>query len=432
MRVFVVDHGQAVGRARGPDSCVLAVASHATRKRRMVIKPRIWGFICTSAHPDGCAANVASQVARIRTVGVHHGGPRNVLVIGASTGYGLASRITAAFGFGAATLGVFLEKPGSSRRPASAGWYNTASFTRQAQARGIPCLSLNGDAFAAATRERAIGLIREQMGGTVDLVIYSVAAARRVMPDGTSVHTAVKPIGETFAGTTVDLASGTLCETRVEPATPAEIVATTAVMGGDGWRQWIHALDAAGVLAADARTVAFSYIGPQATWPIYRHGTLGRAKRDLEQAAGELAHHFSRPDFARVAVLKSIVTQSSAAIPVIPLYLASLFKVMKARGLHEDALDQQQRLFRDWLYPQATAPAPDEEGRLRLDDRELDASVQAACQDLWSRVDGDNFLRLTDFIGYRDAFAQQFGFALDGIDYDADVDPQVSFPCATP
>lgn len=398
----------------------------------MVIKPRIWGFICTSAHPRGCAVQVADQVARVRASGLRRDGPRKVLVIGASTGYGLASRITAAFGFGAATLGVFLEKPGSARRTASAGWYNTAAFTQQAQAAGIPCLSLNGDAFAAATRERAIELIRRHMGGSVDLVIYSLAAPRRLMPDGTRLDTVLKPIGQPFIGSTIDTASGELREVRVDPADAAEIAATTAVMGGDGWTRWIDALAAAGVLADDARTVAFSYLGPEVTWPIYRDGTIGRAKQDLKRTAAELDRRFARPGFARVAVLKSVVTQSSAAIPVVPLYLSLLFRVMKDRGLHEEAIDQQQRLFRDWLYPSAAPPAPDEAGRLRLDERELRADVQATCRELWNRVDAGNLARIADFAGYREAFLRLFGFACDGIDYDAEVDPQVTFPCATP
>ena len=390
----------------------------------MRIDPRVWGFICTTAHPHGCAANVRDVIARARGTAPAGSGPRRVLVLGASTGYGLAARVAAAFGHGAATLGVFLEKPATARKPGSAGWYNAVAFEAEARAAGLVSASLNADAFADATRAQAIGMIHDVLGGPVDLVIHSLAAPQRRLPDsGETVRTALRPIGEAFVGTSIDTDNDRLCEVRVEPASDAEILDTVAVMGGDDWTRWMHALRDAGALADNARSVAFSYLGPELTWPIYRHGTIGRAKADLERAAQALNAEAGRDDFARVALLKSIVTQASAAIPVIPLYLSVVSRVLRARDLQEDALDQQLRLFRA-LYPVGAEAEGllDGEGRWRLDQRELRDDVQAECMALWPRIRDDNLFELTDYAGYKREFLRLFGFARDDIDYAADVD----------
>lgn len=398
----------------------------------MIIQPRTWGFVCTTAHPDGCAANVREQIAQVRQAGPTEQGPRRVLVIGASTGYGLAARINAAYGHGAATLGVFLEKPARGRKTASAGWYNAAAFEREAQKAGLTSVSLNADAFAHETRQRALELIRSELGGPVDLVIYSLAAPARRLPDsGETVRTVLRPIGETFHGTTIDTDKDCLTEVEVEPASDEEIEHTVAVMGGEDWQLWIDALDQAGLLSDDARTVAFSYLGPELTWPIYRNGTIGRAKAHLEQTAGAMRERTGRPDFARVAILKSIVSQASAAIPVIPLYLSVVARVMAERGLDEGAIEQQIRLFRDFLYPAKGTAAIDGQGRLRLDDRELADEVQQACMALWGRVNNANLAEITDYPGYKRRFLNLFGFAREDIDYNADTDPQVPFAPAT-
>lgn len=398
----------------------------------MVIHPRTWGFICTTAHPLGCEKNVLDRIEVTRKLGPRNDGPKRVLVIGASTGYGLAARITAAFGFGAATLGVFFEKPGKGKKTATAGWYNSAAFDRAAKNAGLTSLSINADAFSDATRDRVIGAIREKMAGPTDLVIYSLASPVRRLPDtGERVRTALRPIGEPFSGTTIDTDRDSLKTVSVEPATEREIADTVTVMGGDDWTRWIDALADADVLASDARTVAFSYIGPEATWPIYRDGTIGRAKNHLEQSAAGLRERFGNPNFARVAILKSIVTQASAAIPVIPLYMSLVFKVMKEKGLDEGAIEQQNRLFRDCLYPADGAPATVDDNRWRLDDRELRDDVQAACASLWPRVTDDSLLELTDYAGYKHDFLNLFGFAREDVDYDADIDPRVEFDCIT-
>ncbi|MDN5869336.1 MAG: trans-2-enoyl-CoA reductase family protein [Nitrococcus sp.] len=395
----------------------------------MIIEPRIWGFLCTTAHPAGCAANVRAAIAATRRLGTRNDGPTRVLVVGASSGYGLAARITAAFGFGAATLGVFKEKPAKKRKTASAGWYHAAAFQRMADEAGLTSFSLNADAFADATRERAMELIRNQLGGSVDLVIHSLAAPMRTLPaTGETLHTVLKPIGKAFHGTTIDTDTDRLEQVSVEPANRQEIDDTVRVMGGEDWQLWIEALAGAGLLADAARTLAFSYLGPELTSPIYRHGTIGRAKAHLEQTARNLSRRCGRDDFARVAVLKSIVTQASAAIPVIPLYLSVVRRVLCERGLEEGAIDQQNRLFRDFLHPEREpAPPVDEAGRVRLDERELSDEVQAACRAIWPRIDNDNLAKLTDYAGYKRTFLNLYGFARDDVDYSVDVDPVVDF-----
>ncbi|HET6725700.1 MAG TPA: enoyl-ACP reductase FabV [Gammaproteobacteria bacterium] len=398
----------------------------------MIIKPKVWGFICTNAHPQGCEANVRDQIDTTRALGVRADGPKRVLVIGASTGYGLAARIAAAFGFGAATLGVFLEKPARGARTGSAGWYNAAAFDKLARDAGLKSVSINGDAFSNEARDAAIGAITEDLGGPVDLVIYSLAAPMRRLPDsGETVRTALKPIGAPFRGRTIDTDHDRLADAQVEPATEDEIAQTTRVMGGDDWALWVDALAGAGVLAENAKTVAFSYLGPEITWAIYRYGAIGHAKQHLERTAEALhERHADRGLNARVAILKSIVTQASAAIPVIPLYISLVFRVMKDKGLHEGAIEQQNRLLRDALYPAGGEPAPlDAEGRLRLDDRELRDDVQQACTTLWPQVNDGNLFELTDYAGYKSDFLKLFGFARDDIDYDADVPVDVDFNC---
>lgn len=390
----------------------------------MIVKPRIWGFICTTAHPQGCARNVAEQIEHTRRLGAGGPGPKRVLIVGASTGYGLAARVTAAFGFGAATLGVFFEKPGRDAKTGTAGWYNSTAFQEAAKGCGLACPSINADAFSDAARARAVQTVREELGGPVDLLIYSLASPQRRLP-GTNrtAHTALKPIGAAYSGKTIDTDKDRLAEVRVEPATEQEIAETVEVMGGEDWALWIAALAGAGLLAPGAKTLALSYLGPEVTWPIYWHGTIGRAKQHLEETAAILRRrHDTLGLDARVAVMKSIVTQASAAIPVIPLYVSLVFRIMKQKGLHEGAIEQMNRLFREHLYPQhGHIPAPDAGGRLRLDDRELRADVQAACKELWPQVSDANLSELTDYAGYKQDFLRLFGFARPDVDYDTDV-----------
>lgn len=379
----------------------------------------------------GCAANVLEQIGTTRALGVRRDGPKRALIIGASTGYGLAARITAAFGFGAATLGVFLEKPGKPAKTASAGWYNSAAFDQAAKQAGLLSLSLNGDAFSHAARTRAIELIREQMGGQVDLVVYSLASPVRRLPDsGVTAHTVLKPIGAAFTGKTIDTERDTLTGVSLEPASAQEISDTIAVMGGEDWALWVEALHQAGVLAQGAKTVAFSYIGPEVTWPIYWHGTIGRAKQHLENTARDLRARFGPNLDVRLAVMKSIVTQASAAIPVMPLYVSLIYRVMKQRGLHEGAIEQQNRLFREFLYrADRQPPIADADGRLRLDDRELRGDIQAACKALWPQVNDANLLEITDYAAYKQEFLRLFGFTRPDVDYAADVPTTLGFDC---
>lgn len=392
----------------------------------MIVKPRIWGFICTTAHPTGCAANVREQIEAVRDI--HGQGLKRVLIIGASTGYGLAARITAAFGYGAATLGVFYEKPGKDNKSGSAGWYNTAAFDAAAKAAGLVSLNLNGDAFSDAARTRAIQMIREQLGGPVDLVIYSLASPQRRRPGSeTPAHTILKPIGAGYAGRTIDTDKDQLADVHIDPANPQEIEDTVTVMGGEDWALWLDALYDAGLMAPQARTLAFSYIGPEVTWPIYWHGTIGRAKQHLEETAKALRARHPGLE-ARVAILKSIVTQASAAIPVIPLYVSIVFKVMKRLGLHEGAIGQMRRLFSERLYQAGVLPL-DPEGRIRLDEREMQPEVQEACKQLWPQVSDATLMQLTDYAGYKHDFLQNFGFSREDVDYAAEVATRIDFDC---
>ncbi|WP_148252788.1 enoyl-ACP reductase FabV [Aidingimonas lacisalsi] len=393
----------------------------------MIIKPKVRGFICTTTHPKGCEQNVLEQIEATRARGIDRDkGPKKVLVIGASSGYGLAARITAAFGYGADTLGVFFEKPGTDKRSGTAGWYNSAAFDKFAKSEGLYSKSINGDAFSHEARNKAIELIKQDMG-QVDLVVYSLASPVRNLPDsGELKRSALKPIGETYRATAIDTNKDTVIEAEVEPATDQEIADTIEVMGGEDWELWIDALDKAGVLAPEARSVAFSYIGTEITWPIYWHGALGKAKEDLDRAAGEIDTKLKAyGGGANVAVLKSVVTQASAAIPVMPLYIAMVYKVMKEQGLHEGTIDQLNRLFSERLY--GGRFETDESGRLRLDDWELRDDVQQACKQLWPQVTTDNLHTITDYAGYKHEFLKLFGFERDDVDYDADVDPVVAF-----
>ena len=393
----------------------------------MVIKPRVRGFLCTTTHPEGCAQNVRRQIDYVRERGPIEGAAKRVLVIGASTGYGLASRIVAAFGCAAQTLGVFFEKPGSERKAGTAGWYNSAEFHRAAEEAGLYARSINGDAFSDEIKARAIEEIREHMG-QVDLVVYSLAAPRRKHPhSGEIFSSTLKPIGGATTQKGMNTDRGEVQEFHLEAASPEEIEATVAVMGGEDWQMWIEALDEAGVLADGARTTAYTYVGEKLTWDIYWHGTIGAAKQDLDRRVETIRSRLAaRGGDARVSVLKAVVTQASAAIPAMPIYLAILFKVMKARGEHEGCIEQVDGLFRDSLL--ADEPQLDAEGRLRADAKELAPEVQAEVGELWGQITTENLRELSDFDGYRREFLQLFGFEVDGVDYDADVDPAVQIP----
>jgi len=390
----------------------------------MVIKPRVRGFLCTTTHPEGCRENVRRQIAHVQSGGPLSNGPKRGLVLGASTGYGLASRITAAFGCGAATIGVFFEKEGSERKPGTAGWYNAAAFHEQAEVAGLYAKSFNGDAFSDDMKTQVIDLIKADLG-QIDLVVYSLAAPRRTHPKTGVVHSStLKPIGSDTTQKGVNTDKEEIQEYHLEAATQEEIDNTVAVMGGEDWQMWIEALDEAGVLAEGAKTTAYTYIGEKITWDIYWHGTIGAAKQDLDKRVVDIrALLTEQGGDARVSVLKAVVTQASAAIPAMPIYLAILFKVMKARGVHEGCIEQVNRLFRESLY--GNTRGVDEEGRLRADNLELDPEVQAEVATIWEQIDTDNLKKLSDFDGYRREFLQLFGFEVEGVDYDADVDPVV-------
>ena len=393
----------------------------------MIIKPKVRGFLCTTTHPAGCAANVRAQIDCVRARGPLEHGPKRVLVIGASTGYGLASRITAAFGASAATLGIFFEKPGTERKPGSAGWYNSAAFHAEAEAAGLAAWSINGDAFSSELKDEAIAAIREHLG-SVDLVVYSLAAPRRKHPVTGELHVStLKPIGRATTQKGINTDKGEIQDFHLEAATQEEIDHTVAVMGGEDWQFWIEALDEAGVLADGCKTTAYTYIGEQITWDIYWHGTIGAAKKDLDRRVVAIRERLAaRGGDARVSVLKAVVTQASAAIPAMPIYLAILFRVMKAHGTHEGCIEQIYRLFSESLY--GAEPFLDDEGRLRADRLELDPAVQGEVAELWERIETENLDELSDFAGYRQEFLRLFGFEVPGVDYAADVDPVQPIP----
>jgi enoyl-[acyl-carrier protein] reductase / trans-2-enoyl-CoA reductase (NAD+) len=390
----------------------------------MIIKPRVRGFLCITTHPVGCQANVKQQIEYVKSQGPIEDGPKRVLVIGASTGYGLASRITSAFGAGASTLGIFFEKEGSERKPGTAGWYNSAAFHKFAEAEGLYAKSINGDAFSDEIKQKTIATIKEDLG-QVDLVVYSLAAPRRQHPVTGVVHNStLKPIGSDTVQKGVNTDKEEIQDFHLEAASQEDIDNTVAVMGGEDWQMWIEALDEAGVLADGAKTTAYTYIGEKITWDIYWHGTIGAAKKDLDKRVVDIRERLAaHGGDARVSVLKAVVTQASAAIPAMPIYLAILFKVMKERGIHEGCIEQVDGLFRDSLYNDGRAL--DDEGRLRADGKELDPAIQAEVAAIWDQINTDNLRELSDFAGYKREFLQLFGFEIDGVDYEADVNPHV-------
>jgi len=391
----------------------------------MIVKPRIRGFVCITAHPVGCEAKVRDEIKIAKAV-KNPRGPKKVLVIGSSTGYGFSTRIASAFGSDAATLGVFFERPSMKGKPASAGWYNSVAFEKAAHEQGLYAKSINGDAFSNEIKAQTIETIKADLD-QVDLVVYSLASPRRVDPtDGETYKSVLKPIGQTYTNRTLDTDKGLVSEVTIESASQEEIDHTVKVMGGEDWEMWMKALDEAGVLAPGAKTVAYSYIGPEITWPVYTNGTIGQAKKDVERAAEAItvAHDCS----AYVAVNKAVVTQASSAIPVVPLYISILFKVMKAKGSDEDCIEQMVRLLNERLY--GGDLQLDELGRIRIDDWEMAADVQQAVADVWPDISTETLSSLSDFAGYQKNFLKLFGFGLDGVDYEADVEVDLPMPSA--
>jgi enoyl-[acyl-carrier protein] reductase/trans-2-enoyl-CoA reductase (NAD+) len=393
----------------------------------MIIAPKIRGFICTTAHPEGCAQHVAEQIAIVKSRGLIENGPKRVLVIGSSTGYGLSSRIAAAFGANAATIGVAFERPGSADSTATAGWYNTRAFELEAAKAGLYARSFNGDAFSDAVKNEVIDAVKADLG-QVDLVIYSLASPRRTDPKTGEVYKSVlKPVGESYTNKNLNTTTGVVNEITIEPAEGDDVANTIAVMGGQDWELWTDALLEAGVLAEGCQTVAYSYIGPSMTWPIYKNGTIGKAKEDLERVQRALdAKLAPLHGKAWVSVNKALVTQASSAIPVVPLYISLLYKVMKDEGSHEDTIEQMDRMLRERLYN--GNPQPDEAGRIRVDDWEMAPQVQDVVAERWEQVNTENFQQLGDFSGYQSSFLRLFGFGLEGVDYSADTDPAVGIP----
>ncbi len=388
----------------------------------MIIKPKVRGFICTNAHPQGCAANVQEQIAFTKAKGPVAGAPKKVLVLGCSTGFGLASRITAAFGGGADTLGVCFEKEPSETKTATAGYYNTSAFHDAAKAEGLYAETINGDAFSDGIKDKVIETLKNGIG-KVDLVIYSLASPRRTDPKTGEVYNSVlKPIGKNYTSKNLNTDTLKISDVSIEPASDEEIANTVKVMGGEDWEMWIDALKGAGLLADNFQTVAYTYLGDKLTWPIYGKATIGKAKEDLDRAAKTLSEKHGGN--ARVAVLKAVVTQASSAIPVMPLYLAILFKVMKEQGTHEGCIEQIQRLFKECLY--SASPRLDDGNRYRVDELELDPSVQTKVEAIWDQVTEANLFELTDFEGYKAEFLRLFGFGLNSVDYDAETTPLVA------
>jgi len=391
----------------------------------MVIKPKIRGFICTNAHPAGCEAHVNEQIAYVKAQTSTTSGPKNVLVIGASTGYGLASRITSTFGHDAKTLGIFFEKPPTEKKTASAGWYNTAAFVKAADDAGIYAKNINGDAFSHEIKAKAIEAIKADMG-KVDLVVYSLASPRRTDPDTGEVYSStLKPIGQSVTTKNLNTSKRIIDEVSVEAANEAEIQGTIDVMGGADWELWMNALGEAGVLAEGVKTVAYTYIGKELTWPIYGKATIGKAKEDLDRAATAInASTANLNGQARVTSLNAVVTQASSAIPIMPLYISAMFKVMKADGTYEGCIEQISNLFKENIY--SDSPRLDEEGRFRQNYKELEDSVQQRVTDIWNSVDTDTIDELTDYVAYHQEFLKLFGFGVEGVDYDADLSPEVA------
>jgi enoyl-[acyl-carrier protein] reductase/trans-2-enoyl-CoA reductase (NAD+) len=385
------------------------------------------GFICLTAQPEGCAKSVKNQIEYIKSKGAING-PKKVLVIGASTGFGLSSRITAAFGSGAATIGVFFEKPPLEGKTASPGWYNSAAFENEAQKAGLYAKSINGDAFSDEIKKQTLDLIKSDLG-QIDLVIYSLASPVRLHPVTGVLHRSVlKPIGTKFTNKTVDFHTGLVSDVSIEPCQEEDITNTVAVMGGEDWAMWIEALKAENLLAKGASTVAYSYIGPSLTEAVYRKGTIGRAKDHLESTAFSITESLkSIEGKAFVSVNKALVTQASSAIPVIPLYISLLYKVMKEEGIHEGCIEQIQRLFQDRLYSGNPIPT-DEKGRIRIDDWEMRPDVQEKVAALWSQASTETLSEIGDLKGYRDDFMNLFGFEFEGVDYKSETNEMVAIP----
>jgi enoyl-[acyl-carrier protein] reductase/trans-2-enoyl-CoA reductase (NAD+) len=398
--------------------------THTARQYNMIIEPRMRGFICLTSHPKGCEKNVLNQIDFIRSKGQIEGA-KNVLVIGASTGFGLASRITSAFGSNASTIGVFFEKPPQDGKTASPGWYNSAAFHQQAKKAGLYAKSINGDAFSIEVKNKTIALIKSDLG-KVDLVIYSLASPVRKNPiTGVTHRSVLKPIGNTFTNKTVDFHTGVVFNITIDPCTDDDIDNTVAVMGGEDWEMWIDALIEADVLSDKAKTIAYSYIGPSLTEPVYRRGTIGKAKDHLEETAFHISDKLrSINGKALVSVNKALVTQASSAIPVIPLYISLLYKVMKEKGTHEGCIEQIQRLFKERLFTGHEIPT-DEKGRIRIDDWEMQEDVQNKVAELWLQADTESLPIIGDLQGYKSDFLHLFGFGFPGIDYLEDVDEKI-------
>ena len=391
----------------------------------MIVQPRIRGFVCVTAHPEGCAANVREQIEVVRSRGPIASGPKKALILGASTGYGLATRIAAAFGSGAETVGVAFERPGSEERCASAGWYNNAAFHREAKKAGLKAWSVNGDAFSDEIKQQVVALAKDKVG-KFDFVAYSLASPRRTDPQGRTWKSCLKPIGCDFSAKHLDTDRHQVVDIHEEPATPEEIEGTVKVMGGEDFELWVKALVEADLLAPNALVVAYDYIGADVTFPIYHDGTIGMAKKHLHATALRLNNELA-PQGVRVflSVNKAVVTQASSAIPAVPLYISILFKVMKEHGLHEGCIEQMDRFFREKIV--SGRPVTDDEDRVRLDDWEMRPEVQKATADVWKNIDTDSLRKSSDYTGYEEEFLRLFGFGLKGVDYAADVVTEIPF-----
>ncbi|MDR2767464.1 MAG: trans-2-enoyl-CoA reductase family protein [Treponema sp.] len=406
----------------------------------MIIKPMVRNSICINSHPAGCAKVVRNQIAYARK---NLAGdkpartPRLALILGCSTGYGLASRIAAAFGYGTVTVGVSFEKPGTETKCGTPGFYNNLCFDREAAAAGLVSRTLDGDAYSAEMKTRAAAALREAakaagIEAKADLIIYSLASPVRTDPaTGITHRSVIKPIGAAYSGVTLDMMSGAISSASAEAAGEEEIANTIKVMGGEDWELWIDALDSEKLLAGDARTVAYTYIGPELSWAIYKNGTIGRAKLDLERAAAAINAKLSAgPAKGRawISVNKALVTRASAVIPIIPFYVSCLFKVMKEKGLHEGCIEQITRLYKERLYTAEAAFDPDRvavdgERRIRIDDWEMRGDVQQAVLDRMARTKEDNVFEITDVAGFKHDFLEAHGFDVEGVDYEAEVDP---------
>lgn len=388
----------------------------------MIIVPKTRGFICTTAHPDGCAANVQSQIDYVKSQPPLENPPKNVLVIGASTGYGLASRIVPAFSGRASTIGVFFEKPGTERKTGSAGWYNSVAFEEAAKKEGLYAKSFNGDAFSNEMKDQVLATIEKDLG-KIDTIVYSLASPRRTDPETGEVFKSVlKPVGAPYSQKNLNTDTGEVNEISIEPAVEEEIAHTVKVMGGEDWEIWIRALSDRGLLADDFNTVAYSYIGPELTFPIYTNGTIGRAKEHVEATAARLNESFGE-NTAVVSVNKALVTQASSAIPVVPLYISILYKIMKEKGIHEGCIEQIQRLFADYLASGSPGNL-DEKGRIRIDDWEMRDDVQAEVGEVWGNVTTDNLSSVSNFSDYKEEFLRLFGFGMEGVDYESDTETE--------